>query len=296
MLKALVFGANGYIGSHLVYFLKGTNFRIKAFDIQEKFDDPEVDYFKLDITKIDNFKNIDWNVDYIYMFAGITGTNNGFDNYYNYVNINEIGLLNILNEVRNSKFRPRIVYPSTRLVYKGSVHPLMENDKKNPKTIYAVNKIACENNLELYRSAFDIPYTIYRICVPYGNTLLSDYSYGTIGFFLNQVKNKGLINLYGDGSLRRTFTNIVDICNQIISTSQSSKSINQIYNTIGEDYSLKEIATLISQKYNAKITFSEWPEKDFRIESGHTVFNSEKIKNDFEIDLKQTVKGWLTQI
>ena len=292
----IVFGANGYLGRHLVYFLKNANINVEAFDIQDKFESFEIDYLKLDISNIESLKNINWNVDYIFMFAGITGTYNGFDNYNEYVVVNEIGLLNILDKIRKSNFRPRIVFPSSRLVYKGSNISLKEDDRKEAKTIYGINKIACENILEVYRNSFDIPYTIYRICVPYGNNLGADYSYGTVGFFLNQAKNIGTINLYGDGSLRRTFTNVEDICNQLILSCLNEKSFNQVYNTIGEEYSLKEIAMLVANKYNAKLTFSEWPDKDFRIESGHTVFNSLKIKNDFNFELKNSIKKWLAQI
>ena len=294
--KCIVFGANGYLGRHLVYFLKNANINVKAVDIQDRFESFEIDYLKLDISNIESFKNINWDLDYVFIFAGITGTYNGFDNYNEYVIVNEIGLLNILDEIRKSNFRPRVVFPSSRLVYKGSDIPLKEDDQKVAKTIYGINKIACENILEVYRNSFDIPYTIYRICVPYGNNLGEDYSYGTIGFFLNQAKNIGTINLYGDGSLRRTFTNVEDICNQLILSCLNEKSSNQIYNTIGEEYSLKEIAVLVANKCNAKLTFSEWPDKDFRIESGHTVFNSQKIKNDFNLKLKNSIKKWLIQI
>jgi len=292
----VVFGANGYIGRHLVYFLKNNGFKIKASDIQDNFGSFDIDYFKSDIVNVDDLKGIDWAVEYVFMFAGITGTRNGFDNYEKFVKVNEIGLLNILNEIRKSNFRPRVVYPSTRLVYKGSNLPLREDSQRESKTIYAINKIACENILEAYLNSFDIPYTIYRICVPYGNNLGTDYSYGTIGFFLDQAKNKGTINLYGDGSLRRTFTNIEDLCNQIILSCLNGKSANQIYNTIGEEFSLKEIASMIAVKYKADLTTSKWPDLDLLTESGHTVFNSQKIEKDFNLKLNNSFTNWLACI
>ena len=91
----IVFGANGYLGRHLVYFLKKANFSVQAFDIQDKFEDFAIDYLKLDILSVENLKNIDWNVNCIFMFAGITGTHNGFIDYKKFVKVNEIGLLNI---------------------------------------------------------------------------------------------------------------------------------------------------------------------------------------------------------
>lgn len=105
----------------------------------------------------------------------------------------------------------------------------------------------------------------------------SNYSYGTIGFFLNQSIKKGTINLYGDGTLKRTFTHIYDVCNQIISASFSSQGKNEIFNIGGETFSLLEVATAIANKYAASVTFSEWPEKDLLIESGDTYFDDAKI-------------------
>ncbi len=294
--KCLVFGANGYIGRHLVKFLREGGLSVKATDIQDRFVGADVDYFKTDITDVLNLKGIDWDIDYVFMFAGITGTTRSFENYNKYIKINELGLLNVLTEIQKSDFRPRIVFPSTRLVYKGSRTPLREEDPKETKTIYAVNKIACENILKAYSGSFNLPYTIYRICVPYGDHFEAEYSYGTIGFFLNQAKNKGTINLFGDGSLRRTFTSIEDVCKQIINSCQNEKSVNQVYNTMGETFSLKEIATLIADKYKSRITFSEWPEEHLRIESGDTVFNSEKIKTEFNLSLLNSFESWLAHV
>jgi len=292
----IIFGAGGYIGRHLVSYLTDSGFNIKAYDLDDTIESFDVDYSKIDILNIQELKNINWNVGYVFMFAGITGTWNGFDNYDQYVKLNEIGLLNILHEIVKSEYNPRIVYPSSRLVYKGSDLPLNEDDQKETKTIYAINKTTCENLLYAYMNSFKIPYTIYRICVPYGNNSGEEYSFGTIGSFLNQAKNNGAINLYGDGSLRRTFTHIEDICKQIILSCQGNKSLNQVYNTIGEPYSLKEAALMIAEKHNATITFSEWPEKEHRIESGHTVFNSQKLQNDFNLELNNSLKEWLAHL
>ena len=105
-----------------------------------------------------------------------------------------------------------------------------EDDEKETKTIYAVNKIACENLLYAYRQNFDIPYTIFRICVPFGNMFSDDYSFGTIGFFIRQASNDRRITLYGDGSIKRTFTSMHDLCKQIVEVGMERVSDGEIYN------------------------------------------------------------------
>ena len=294
--KCLVFGANGYIGRHLVNSLVNNGYHISAYDMNEHSAISNVTYHRIDLVDVESLSSIDWDVDLIFMFAGITGTHAGFDEYIKYVNVNEISLLHILDCIRKSDHRPRIIFPSTRLVYKGSDLLLKEDAPKEAKTIYAANKLACENLLEVYKNTFDIPYTVYRICVPYGNSIGSAYSYGTVGNFLKQAISNSVIRLYGDGSLRRTFTHVEDICLQIIMSCNDGNSLNKTFNTIGEDYSLKEVAGLIAHKYKSDLDFVVWPENDLKIESGHTVFNSEVLHNLYNLKLVNNVNSWIDNL
>ncbi|MBK6876269.1 MAG: hypothetical protein IPG99_07415 [Ignavibacteria bacterium] len=44
--------------------------------------------------------------------------------------------------------------------------------------------------IEAFSNMFEMDYTIFRICVPYGNKFGSSYSYGTIGFFYQAESGK----------------------------------------------------------------------------------------------------------
>jgi UDP-glucose 4-epimerase len=213
------------------------------------------------------------------MFAGLTGTYNGFNEYENFISINELGLLNLLDAIKNSEYRPKVIFPSTRLVYKGVDKSLKEDDLKECKTIYAANKLACEGYLQAYHDSFDIPYTIFRICLPYGNLLSTDYSFGTVGFFIRQAKAGKDITLYGGGNIKRTFTHMEDLCYQIIEGSFQHESNGQTYNVGGETLSLHDAAEIIAAKYGTKVTEIPWPERDLRIESSHTYFDDTKIRS-----------------
>lgn len=280
-MRCSVLGCNGYIGKHIVYYLKNLGYDPFLYDIN---DETIANYKQVDITSKESVKSININVDYIFMFAGLTGTYAGFDEYIQYNSINEIGLINLLDFIRKSKFRPKIIFPSTRLVYKGVDKALNEFDEKETKTIYAVNKLACEGILQAYNFNFDIPYTIFRICVPYGNLLTNNYSYGTIGFFINQAKSGKSITLYGDGSLKRTFTHIEDLCYNIIYASFKEESNKNIYNIGGEILSLKDAAQLIANKYKTNIEFIPWTDINKRLESGHTYFDDSKIRSLLNIN------------
>lgn len=275
IIKTAIIGANGYIGKHLAFYLQRMGMTPMCYDIQ---DEVRENYKKVDLTNKESVKDIDLNVDYIFMFAGLTGTYAGFDKYETYININEIGLLNLLDAIRNSEYRPKIIFPSTRLVYKGIDKLLKEEDDKETKTLYAVNKLACEGLLQAYKASFDIPYTVFRICIPYGNLLSTDYSFGTVGFFIKQAKSGKDITLYGGGDIKRTFTHMEDICYQIVYGAMKEESNGEIYNIGGQTLSLKQVAEIIATKFGTNVVAVPWPERDLRIESDHTYFDDTKIR------------------
>lgn len=278
MKKIGVIGANGYIGKHIVSYLqRHYDVNVDSYDIVAECDLPN--YHKVDLTDKESIKGLNLDLDYIFMFAGLTGTYNGFNEYQKFISINELGLLNLLDAIKNSEYRPKVIFPSTRLVYKGVDKSLKEDDLKECKTIYAANKLACEGYLQAYHDSFDIPYTIFRICLPYGNLLSTDYSFGTVGFFIRQAKAGKDITLYGGGNIKRTFTHMEDLCYQIIEGSFHHESNGQTYNVGGETLSLHDAAEIIAAKYGAKVTEIPWPERDLRIESSHTYFDDTKIRS-----------------
>lgn len=275
--KIAIIGANGFIGRHIAHYLvSNCHPHIDCYDVVEEADLPN--YHKVDLTNKESVSLINLNVDYIFMFAGLTGTYAGFDAYNKYVSINELGLLNLLDAIKNSQYRPKVVFPSTRLVYKGKDKPLKEGDEKECKTIYAANKIACEGYLKAYFDSFDIPYTVFRICIPYGNLISADYSFGTIGFFIKQAVAGKDITLYGGGTIKRTFTHMEDLCRQVIEGAFKLESNGEVYNIGGEMLSLHDAAEIIAKKYGVNVLTVPWPERDIRIESNHTYFDDTKIQ------------------
>lgn len=285
-MKTAIIGANGYIGRNLSFYLNNKNIINQNYDLENSSSNLWMNYAKLDVTNKADFNQIDPTTDVIFFMAGITGTIDGFNSYEKYYSVNVIGLINLLNHLKETKSTARIIFPSTRLVYKGIKNlELKENSKKEPKTIYAHTKLICEQTLKMFNAMYGINYDVLRICVPYGNLVDTNYSYGTIGFFLKQAKENKKITLYGEGEVKRTFTDIYDICDTFFKISQKDKATNSIYNIGGETFSLAEIANKITQKYPATIEFVEWPKEALKIESGDTIFSSSKL--DLHLDFKE---------
>lgn len=296
-MKALILGSNGYIGKHLAFYLINYGWDISGIDIADKSALRGLQYTALNVCNKYEFENIDTCVDFIFYFSGITGTSKAYDNYETYLDVNEKGLLNLLNRMRSQKSTARIIFPSTRLIYKGEKgKSLSEEAEKEFKSIYALNKWFGENILIQFSRYFDISFSIFRICVPYGSFVGNEYSYGTIGFFLNNALAGKPITLYGTGEQKRTFSHIEDICNQIYITILNEASKNQIYNLGGEPFSLKEVAIAIAQKYATQVEYVEWPLLEEKMESGDTIFNSDKIEQLVRMPYKNSFYKWLQTI
>ena len=198
MKKVVVVGANSYIARNLIYTLKKSECVLKLYDRAETQADGNDNYFKIDILNENSVENIDFDCDVIFFFVGKTGSANGFEDYSNFIDINEKALLNFLTAYKRKNSTAKIVFPSTRLVYKGKHGLLNEESEKEFKTVYAINKFACEKYLEQFNIVYGIPYCIVRICVPYGTLIKGASSYGTAEFMMNCATDKKNITLYGD--------------------------------------------------------------------------------------------------
>ena len=295
MKKIAILGANGYIARNLAYVIKRDypEYTLDLYGIEPESADSSDNYHCVDMTSRESLKQIDLKCDIIFMFVGRTGTANGFEAYDSFIDINEKALLNLLSEYRDQRSEARIVFPSTRLVYKGKTGLQKEDDEKEFKTVYAINKYACEQYLEQFHNVFGVEYTILRICVPYGTLIPNASSYGTAEFMLSKASKGENISLYGDGSVRRTLTHMEDLCNTVIRAAISDKCANDVFNIGGEDYSLKEIADEIANKYSVDVEYVDWPEVALKIESGNTVFDSEKLDSLIGNHINHKFTEWI---
>jgi UDP-glucose 4-epimerase len=302
--RAIVLGANGYLGRNLCYHLLSEGYLVLAVGRQETFaldtypNKSHLQYLQADLVIPSQVQKVAFNfADVIYVLAGKTGTLDGFERYDEYIESNEIALLNVLAAYRLQKAKARVIFPSTRLVYRGSEEPLLESAAKNPKTIYAINKLACEKYLNSYSISYGIPYTVMRICVPYGSLVEGQYSYGTIGVMMRQATEAKKITLFGDGSQRRTFTHMQDIC-QILENICHIESTNQeIFNIGGSDHlSMEQVSQYFAARFNAYVAHQDWPADYWAIESGSTVFDDQKLQAVCPHEYGRNLSGYIANL
>ena len=80
---------------------------------------------------------------------------------------------------------------------------------------------------------------------------------------------------------------------QIIETIFNESSYNSIFNVGGETFSLKEVAESVAKNYNITVENIIWPKVDLQLESGDTVFNSNKIEYFSKVERKFKLLNWI---
>ena len=267
-MKVALFGSKGYLGSQLEYALGHASVSVDGFDL------PDCNVIGESFWK--SFTPAAY--DAVLFFVGLTGTEQSFSRADAFLSVNELGLIRLLTCLAPlGKDAPKVIFPSSRLVYRGSEQLLTEDAPKEAKTVYAASKLACEYYLQAYHERYGIPYSVVRICVPYGNLVSGHYSYGTIGFFLKQARQGGPITLYGDGFIKRTFTHVADICEVVYRLTRIQSS--GVLNVGGHDYFLRDVAELIAKRKGVGVEFMPWPELAERLESGSTFFDASLLAN-----------------
>jgi UDP-glucose 4-epimerase len=295
--RIFVFGANGYIGRHIVHKLlsESRSYTLELSDRQRASLDGYKFYQKVDVRSHEAVRSFLQPCDYVFYFSGLNGPALSFENYRGFVETNEIGLLNVLDACRRQGLQCKVIFPSSRLIYEGKKDlPLYEDDEKDLKTIYAINKNACEHYLKVYGHNFGLKYLILRISVPYGSMHGNQKSLGTINNFLSQAKDKGEVIIFGNGEQKRSFIHIEDLVSLIVKASFNPRTENDIFNIGGPDtLSIRYVAEKIAQKFGATVKTIPWPTLDEKIETGDTVLATAKIESFLDVKYMHRFDDWL---
>lgn len=290
-----VFGSNGYLGRHFVSLCNERGVAVSGFDVQPDSLLSVSSYRECDVRSSDFWKQFKPELfSSIYFFSGLSGVEASFQNPERFFEINVGGLVNLLKRLVDcpGRARPKVVFPSSRLVYEGG-RMVTEKSPVAPRSIYAATKLSCESLLQAYHARHSIDYVSLRICVPFGNLISKDYSYGTLGFFKKKLNSNQPITLYGTGNYLRTFTHIQDLCEVLMLSSGSIAS--GIYNVGGCDYTLREVAEMLVAEYGGGIEYVEWPKEAECVEMGDISLDAGKLANGIGFKVYKDIKDCIAE-
>ena len=293
--KALVTGANGFVGSHLVEALLSRGYQVTCLVRKTSnlrwLSGLKVEWVYADISEKGTLKNVLKNSDFIFHVAGLTKARNREE----YLKANYWGTKNLIEVcVEDNPQIRRFVYISSQAAVGPGKdgQPLDENSSCNPITDYGKSKLEGEKIVLEYSSK--LPVTIIRPPAVYGPR-----DSDILGFF--KVANKGFRILLGRGESYISLCYVEDLIEGIILASESPKAIGQIY-FIADDqiYSWREAFGIIACVLNKKTITLRIPnaflftvafisENIFRLLGKPALVNMQKVR---EI----TQKYWLCDV
>jgi nucleoside-diphosphate-sugar epimerase len=170
--KALVTGAGGFIGHHLVTFLKGEGYWVRGVDIKRpEYSPVDADEFELlDMRRWENCLQATRGVDEVYALAADMG-GMGFISSHHAEILHNNSLINIhtLDAARENGVK-RYLYTSSACIYpeflqtETNVKPLKEEDAypAMPQDAYGWEKLVSERLCQHYREEYGIETRVVR--------------------------------------------------------------------------------------------------------------------------------------
>ena len=296
--RALVLGANGYLGRHLSIELASRGTHVVQSGRQTEPVQSLGSYVTAELSDRAAIAELVRDVDEVYFAAGLTGTSVGFDRYEEFVATNEVGLLHLLDALREQRSHARVVFPSTRLVYRGSQGRLAEDAELEFKTPYAINKFVGEQLLRMYGELFSVRWVAFRVCVAYGEEVGGRQpSHGTVAGYLERARRGEDLVVFGAGDQRRTLTHVADVAALMVEAARDDRSNAEILNIGGPDeLSVREIAEAIAAAHGVGVREEPWPALAAQIESGDTVFDSRKLERLIGLRYRHRFHDWLARV
>ncbi len=245
--KALVTGANGFVGSHLVEGLLEKGYQVRCLVRKTSnlkwLSGLEVEYVYGDIAQKDSLKEAVRNVDFIFHSAGLTKAKTKED----YFKANAEGTKNLIETciAENPKLK-RFVYISSQAAAGPGIdiRPTDETASCRPVTYYGESKWEGEKIALNYINR--LPITIIRPPAVYGPR-----DTDMLGFF--KVVNSGFRISFGLGESYISLVHVKDLVYGIILAAENPKAVGQTYSIADNRvYSWREAFNIIAGALNKK--------------------------------------------
>ena len=254
-MKILIIGSEGFIGSHLLRFLKGDNevHSCDFIDIRGR-----LNYFQINPSNQDYCDIFSSNkYDLAINCAGSANVSASISNPSYDFDANVQVVAKLLSAILQSKKITKLINISSAAVYgnPSSMPIKIEHAESSiPISPYGVHKRITEFLLENYYKSFNIPSCSLRLFSAYGNgqrkLLLWD--------LFKKFSEKDTVELFGTGNESRDYIHIEDICQQIELVLENADFKGEAYNIAnGDEVFIEDIAGLFSICFqNRKFEFN----------------------------------------
>ncbi|HVZ72930.1 MAG TPA: NAD-dependent epimerase/dehydratase family protein [Polyangia bacterium] len=252
--KALVTGAAGLIGSHVVDGLLARGREVVALDdlsggLRGNVD-PRATFVEgsiLDVALVDRLFD-EHRFAYVFHLAAYAAEGlSHFIKRFNYQN-NLIGSVNLINASVNHEVRG-FVFASSIAVYGHAAPPVTEETPPSPADPYGVGKWAVEQELRISRELFGLRSIVFRPHNVYGERQnIGDRYRNVVGIFMNQILRGERLTIFGDGTQTRGFSHVSDVAPVLVEAIERPEAWDQTFN-IGADraVTINELGEIVSR-------------------------------------------------
>jgi UDP-glucose 4-epimerase len=295
MVKSLVTGGAGFIGSHLVDELIGLGHEVTVIDNlsngQEKYVNKKAKFFNKNICE-DLSEIFSGGFDYVFHLAAQINLRTSLENPKKDAEVNVVGSLNLIKESVNYGVKKFVFSSSGGAIYsKDAGLPCDENSKEEPLSPYGLGKLTIEKYLEIFKKIKGLDYVCLRYSNVYGPRQNHKSEAGVISIFANSALEGKPLNIFGSGENTRDFIYVKDVVNANV----KAMELTGIYNvSTNDEKSVNEIAEKIKELISSESEVVHKPEINGELAKSRLSCDKLgevgwKPEVDIETGLKQTV-------
>lgn len=262
-MRALVTGADGFIGSHLTGLLLDKGFSVRALAQYNSFNywgwlEDISQHEKLEVVTGDIrdpyfVKKIVKDCDIVFHLAALIAIPYSYHAPDSYVDTNIKGTLNICQAAKELG-NIRVIVTSTSEVYGTAVYvPIDENHPKQPQSPYSATKIAADALAMSFYNAFNLPVTIARPFNTYGPRQSARAIIPTI---ISQIASGIKEIKLGDLTPTRDFNYVTDTARGFLAIANADKTIGLEVNIATmTEISMQDTFNLIKKLMDSDVQF-----------------------------------------
>ncbi len=250
-MNFLITGAAGFLGAALANRLVREGHQVRGLDDLSAGDraalSPEVMFTRGDINDRPKLWTLLQGVDCVYHLAARVSVPESvlYPREYNAVNVG--GTVALMEAMRDVGVR-RVVLVSSGAVYGfQETQPLHEAMMPNPRSPYAVSKLAAEHYVRTIGLLWGMETVVLRVFNAYGpGQHLPPSHPPVIPNFLYQAVRGGTLVVHGDGSQTRDYVFVDDVVDALVAAATAPQAAGEIINVgSGKETSVRQLANLV---------------------------------------------------
>jgi len=250
-MNLLITGAAGFLGSNLANYLVREGHLVRGLDDLSAGNpdalSSEVLFTRGDVNDRPKLWTLLQDVDCVYHLAARVSVPESvlYPREYNAVNVG--GTVSLMEAMRDVGVR-RVVFISSGAVYGDQgEQPLHESAMPNPRSPYAVSKLAAEYYVRTIGDLWNIETVILRVFNAYGPGQNLPASHApVIPNYLRHALRGGTLVMHGEGDQTRDYVYVDDVVSAMISAATAPGINHQIINVgSGKETSIRDMVRLI---------------------------------------------------